>query len=114
MKGKKNLGKCFSPEVGESMPCGDVAWFTVQGIADALNTVETMVTEPLLQQEEFALQLGVTMVDRPGRLCPPSYLSNAGMVIDVLKTDPALRELEYVQVEAPGTMYFFFCDRHGC
>ena len=45
-----------------------VTWqqFTVQGIADVLNTMETMVTEPLLQQEEFALQLGVTMADQPG------------------------------------------------
>ena len=36
------------------------------------------------------------------------------MVVHVLKTDPALRELEYVQVEAPGTTYLFFYDRHGC
>ena len=76
--------------------------------------METMVTEPLLRQEEFALQLGVSMADRPGQQCPPSYLWNVGMVVHVLKTDPELRELEYVQVEAPGTAYLFFYDRHGC
>ena len=36
------------------------------------------------------------------------------MVVHVLKTDPALRELKYVQVEAPRTTYLFFYDRHGC
>ena len=35
------------------------------------------------------------------------------MVVHVLKTDPALRELEYLQVEAPRTTYLFFHDRHG-
>ena len=107
-------GEVLSPEVGESMPHGDAVQFTVQGISDALNAVETMVTEPSLQQEEFALQLGVTMADRPGRPHPTSYLWNMGMVVHVLKTDPALRELEYVQVEAPRTTYLFFYDRHGC
>ena len=63
----------FSPEVGESTPHGDAVQFTVQGIVDVLNAVETMVTEPPLQQEEFALQLGLTMVDYPGQLHPPSY-----------------------------------------
>ena len=113
-EGDEESGEMLSPEVGESMPCGDVAWFTVQGIADVLNIMETMVTEPLLWQEEFALQLGVTMADRPGWLHPPSYSWNVGMVVHVLKTDPALRELEYVQAEAPGTTYLFFYDRYGC
>ena len=54
------------------------------------------------------------MADWPGRLCPPFYWWSTGMVVHVLKTDPVLRELEYVQVEAPGTMYLFFYDRHGC
>ena len=30
------------------------------------------------------------------------------------KTDFALRELQYVQVEAPRMAYLFFYDRHGC
>ena len=113
MKGKRNLGEVLSPEVGESTPHGDTAWSTVQGIVDVLNAMEITVTEPLLQQEEFALQLGVTMADRPGWLRPPSYLWNVGLVVHVLKTDPVLRELEYVQVEAPRTAYLFFHDRHG-
>ena len=74
----------------------------------------TTVTKPPLWQEEFALQLGVTMADWPGWPHPPSYSWNAGMVVHVLKTDPALRELEYVKVEAPRTPYLFFYDRHGC
>ena len=31
----------------------------------------------------------------------------------VLKSDPALRELEHVQVDSPGLAYLFFYDRHG-
>ena len=110
-EGEEESGKILSPKIVESTLHGDTAWFTVQGIADALNAMKAKVTEPPLQQEEFALQLGVTMADRPGWLCPPSYSSNAGMVVHVLKTDPALRELEYVQVEAPGTVYLFFYDK---
>ena len=35
------------------------------------------------------------------------------MVLHVLKNDPALRELEHVQVDTPGMVYLFFYDRHG-
>ena len=45
-EGEEESGKMLSPEVGESMLCGDVAQFTVQRIVDALNTMEIMVTEP--------------------------------------------------------------------
>ena len=31
----------------------------------------------------------------------------------VLKIDPALRELEHVQVDSPGLVYLFIYDRHG-
>ena len=31
----------------------------------------------------------------------------------VLKSDPALRDLEQVQVDGPGFAYLFFYDRHG-
>ena len=31
----------------------------------------------------------------------------------VLKSDPALRDLEHVQVDGPGLTYLFFYDRHG-
>ena len=35
------------------------------------------------------------------------------MVLHVLKSDPALRELEHVQVDGLGIAYLFFYDRHG-
>ena len=35
------------------------------------------------------------------------------MVLHVLKSDPALRELEHIQVDNPGLVYLFFYDRHG-
>ena len=35
------------------------------------------------------------------------------MVQHVLKSDPALRDLEHVQVDGPGLTYLFFYDRHG-
>ena len=41
-------GEMSSPEVGESMPHGNTVRFTVQRIADVLNTMEIMVTEPPL------------------------------------------------------------------
>ena len=47
-EGEEESGEVLSPEVGESMPHGDTVWFTVQGIVDALNAMETMVTEPTL------------------------------------------------------------------
>ena len=53
------------------------------------------------------------MADQPGRLHPPAFSWNAGMVLHVLKSNPALRELEHVQVDGPGLVYLFFYDRHG-
>ena len=35
------------------------------------------------------------------------------MVLHVLKNDPALRELEHIQVDGPGIAYLFY-DRHRC
>ena len=53
------------------------------------------------------------MADWAGRLCPPAISWNGGMVQHVLKSDPALRELEHIQVNSPGLVYLFFYDRHG-
>ena len=53
------------------------------------------------------------MVDQPGQLHPPAFSWNVGMVLHVLKSDLALRELEHVQVDGPGIAYLFFYDRHG-
>ena len=35
------------------------------------------------------------------------------MVQHVLKSNPALRELEHIQVDSPGLAYLFFYERHG-
>ena len=35
------------------------------------------------------------------------------MVLHVLKRDPTLRDLEHVQVDGPGMVYLFFCDKQG-
>ena len=35
------------------------------------------------------------------------------MVLHVLKRDPALRDLEHVQVDGLGTAYLFFHDKQG-
>ena len=35
------------------------------------------------------------------------------MVMHVLKSNPALRELEHVQVDGPGTAYLFFYNKQG-
>ena len=32
----------------------------------------------------------------------------------ILKGDPALRDLEHVQVDGPCTAYLFFFDKQGC
>ena len=71
--------------------------------------LEDMVVEP--PKEELILQLEVTMVDRLGRPHPPAFSWNTGMVMHVLKNDPTLRDLEYVQVDNPGTAYLFFLDK---
>ena len=41
--------------------------FTVQGLQDALNEVESTMTEPPSLAEEFIIQLDVMMADRLGR-----------------------------------------------
>ena len=83
----------------------------MQGLTDALLglELEDTVVEP--PKEELILQLKVTMVDRPGHPHPPVFLWNTGMVMHVLKNDPTLRDLEYVQVDNPGTTYLFFLDK---
>ena len=35
------------------------------------------------------------------------------MVLHVLKGNPALRDLEHVQMDGPGTTYLFFYDKQG-
>ena len=45
---------------------------------------------------------------------PSTFSWNASMVLCILKEDPALRDLEHVQVDSPGTAYLFFYDKQGC
>ena len=54
------------------------------------------------------------MADRPGHPCPPAFSWNTSMVMHILKNNPALRDLEYVQVDNPGTAYLFFLDKQCC
>ena len=110
---KEESREMFSPnESGEYMPHHDMVSFTVQGLRDALTAAESTVTEPPCPMDEFVIQLEVTMVDRPGRPHPPAFLWNGGMVQHMLKSDPALRDLEHIQVDGPGLAYLFY-DRHG-
>ena len=110
---EEESGEMFSPnESEEYMPHSDVPSFTVQGLRDALTEAESTVRGPH-PTDEFIIQLKVTMADRPGRPHPPAFSWNGGMVQYVLKGDPALRDLEHVQVDGPGLAYLFFYDRHG-
>ena len=109
---EEESGEMYSPsESGEYMPHGDALNFTVQGLWDALTEAESAVTEPPRPADEFIIQLEVTMADRPGRPQPPAYLWNGGLVRHVLKGNPALRDLEHVQVDGPGLSYLFFYDQ---
>ena len=63
--------------------------------------------------EEYAMMLEVMMADHPGWPHPPAFSWNVGMVMHVLKSDPALREMEHVQVDSPGTAYLFFYNKQG-
>ena len=111
---EEESGEMYSPnESGEYTPHGDVLNFTVQGLWDALTKAESTVTEPPHPADEFIIQLEVTMADQPGKPHPPAFSWNGGMVQHVLKGDPALRDLEHVQVDSPGLAYLFFHDRHG-
>ena len=97
-EGEEESGEMFSPnESREYTPHNDAVSFTVQGLKDALTAEESTVTEPLHPVDEFIIQLEVTMVDRPRRPCLPAFSWNGGMVQHVLKSDPALRELEHIQ-----------------
>ena len=108
-------GEMYSPdEQGEYTPADGAQALTVQGLTDALLGLESedMVVEP--PEEELILQLEVTMADCPGHPCPQAFSWNNGMVMHILKNDPALRDLEYVQVDNPGTTYLFFLDKQCC
>ena len=80
---------------------------------DGLMALESEVTVVQPPTEEYALILEVTMADRPRHPHPPMFSWNVGMDMHVLNGDPALRDLEHVQVDGPGAVYLFF-NKQGC
>ena len=110
-KGEES-GEMYSPdEQGEYGTATAASSFTVQGLSDALTALDPQVTKVMKvppPKVGYALQLEVTMADWPGQLQPPPFSWNAGMVMHVLKGDPALHNLEHIQVDRPGTAYLFF------
>ena len=56
---------------------------SVQGLSDVLVSLESEVTVVQPPAEEYALQLEVTMVDRPGHPHPPAFSWNAGMILHI-------------------------------
>ena len=71
--------------------------------------LEVTVAQPL--QEEYTLQLEVTMADCQGCPYPPAFSWNVGMVMHVLKGNPTLKDLEDIQVDGPGMVCLFFFDK---
>ena len=106
---RQDLDQMYSPDdQGEYMPESGMQNFSIQGLSDALTSLESETTMVQPPAEEYALLLEVTMADQPGHLHPPMFSWNAGMVLHVLKGDPTLRDLEHVQVDGPGMAYLFF------
>ena len=111
---REDIGEMYSPDnQGEYMPESGMQNFSIQGLSDALTSLESEVTVVQPPAEEYALLLEVTMADQSGCLHPPTFSWNAGMVLHVLKGDPMLRDLEHIQVDGPGMTYLFFCDKQG-
>ena len=110
-RGEESGEMCSPDEQGEYTPADGAQAFTVQGLTDTLSGLESEDTVVEPPEEELILQLEVMMVDHPGHRRPLAFSWNAGMVMNVLKNDPALRDLEYVQVDNPGTAYLFFLDK---
>ena len=98
-------------EQGEYTLVDGAQAFIVQGLTDMLSGLESEDTVVEPPKEELILQLEVMMVDHQGCLCPPAFSWNAGMVMHVLKNDPTLRHLEYVQIDNPCTDNLFFLDK---
>ena len=100
----EDLAEMYSPDdQGEYMPLEEALHFSLQGLSNALTDVGDGMGET--SEEEYGLMLEVTMADRPGQPCPPTFSWNVGMVMHILKSDPVLWELEHVQVNGPGTAY---------
>ena len=104
----------YSPDdQGEYVSESGTQNFSIQGLLDALTSLELEVTVVQPPAEEYALLLEVTMADCPR--CPllAAFSWNAGMVLHIMKGDPTLRDLEHVQVDGPSMAYLFFYDKLG-
>ena len=99
---------------GEYVPESGMQNFSVQGLSDAFTSLESETTVVQPPAEEYTLLLEVTKADLPGHLHQPAFSLNTGMVLHILKGDPSLRDLEYVQMDSPGMAYLFFYDKQGC
>ena len=84
-------GEMYLPDGrGEYVPKLGMQNFSVQGLSDALMSLESEVTMVQPLAEEYALLLEVTMADCPRHPCPPTFSWNAGMLLLILKGDPTL------------------------
>ena len=112
-KGEES-SEMYSPDnQGEYMPEVGTPGYSIQGLSDALTALDAEMTVVQPPSEEYTLLLEFTMANCPGHLCPPAFSWNVGMVMHILKCDPALRDLEYIQVDGPGTAYLFFFNKQG-
>ena len=109
---REDSGEMYLPDnQGGYVPQLGTQNFLIQGLSDALMSLESEVTMVQSPAEEYALLLEVSMADQPGRPHPPAFSRNAGMVLHILKGDPTLRDLEHVQADSPGTVYLFFYNK---
>ena len=112
-KGEES-GENFLPDgQGKYVPKVGTPSFSIQGLSDVLTALDSEVTVVQPLQKEYSLLLEVAMADCPGHPCPPTFSWNVGMVMHILKGDPALRDLEHIQVDGPGMAYLFFFDKQG-
>ena len=75
--------------------------FTVQELSDALTALDpevTKVTKVPPPKVEYTLQLEVTTTDWLGWPGLPPFSWNMGMVMHILKSDPALHNLEHCTI----------------
>ena len=111
----EDLDEMYLPDdQGEYAPKWGMQNFSIQGLSDALMSLESETTVVQPPAEEYTLLLEVNMADWPGCPHPPTFSWNAGMVLHVLKGDPTLRDLEYIQVDSPGMAHLFFYNKQGC
>ena len=109
---REDIDEMYLPDdQGEYVSESGVQNFSIQGLSDALTSLESEVTMVQPPAKEYVLLLEVTMADQPGHLHPPTFSWNASMVLHILKGDPVLRDLEHIQVDGAGMAYLFFYNK---